>query len=226
VLQKFKENYNSMPIGLFVSSLNGKVGLRNPEFCMMFRISDSEEHTPNLSELLGSGPARVILTSVENSPVADCEVLSEKADGEPRWFLARIKRSAEGIEGSIQDISARKQAEGKLKRLVTHDSLTGLLNRRGLDIALERLLDSARLGNACAVAYVDLDRFKVVNDLHGHATGDAVLRVVAQRLQESVRIQDSVARIADSFLVVFNDCPDYAVSGLSERIRESISGQP
>src|SRR5690606_31194734 len=45
VLQKFKENYNSMPIGLFVSSLNGKVGLRNPEFCMMFRISDSEEHT-------------------------------------------------------------------------------------------------------------------------------------------------------------------------------------
>src|SRR5690606_10268962 len=167
-----------------------------------------------------------MLKAVESTPVADCEVLAEKIEGERRWFLARIKRSAEGIEGSIQDISARKQAEAKLKRLVTHDSLTGVLNRRGLDIALERLLDSARMGNSCAVAYVDLDRFKVVNDLHGHATGDAVLRVVAQRLQESVRIQDSVARIADSFLVVFNDCPDYAVFGLSERIREAVSGQP
>ena len=226
VLQKFKENYNSMPIGLFVSTPNGAITLRNPEFCKMFSISDSDERSQNLSSLLGEGPARTVLQAVEHTPVADCEVLSEQADGEQRWFLARIKRSADGIEGSIQDISARKQAEEKLKRLVTHDSLTGLLNRRGLDIALERLLDSARLGKACAVAYVDLDRFKVVNDLHGHATGDAVLRVVAQRLQESVRIQDSVARIADSFLVIFNDCPDYAVEGLSERIRESISGHP
>src|SRR5690606_9271345 len=159
-------------------------------------IQNPDNGKHNLLELLGENSARSILKAVERTPVADCEVLSEKADGESRWFLARIKRSAEGIEGSIQDISARKQAEGKLKRLVTHDSLTGLLNRRGLDIALERLLDSARMGNACAVAYVDLDRFKVVNDLHGHATGDAVLRVVAQRLQESVRIQDSVARIA------------------------------
>ncbi len=214
-----------MPIGLFSSTPEGSVVLRNPEFSKIFHLDDTNSNV-RLSDLIGEGPARAVTRAVEHTPVADCEVLSDKTEGEPRWFLARIKRSAEGIEGSIQDISARKQAEGKLKRLVTHDSLTGLLNRRGLDIALERLLDSARLGNACAVAYVDLDRFKVVNDLHGHATGDAVLRVVAQRLQESVRIQDSVARIADSFLVVFNDCPDYAVSGLSERIRESISGQP
>jgi diguanylate cyclase (GGDEF)-like protein len=225
LLERFRENYNSMPIGLFSARPDGTVVLRNPEFSKIF---DLEESAPEvqLSELLGERPARAILKAVETTPVADCEVLAEKIEDEPRWFLARIKRSAEGIEGSIQDISARKQAEAKLKRLVTHDSLTGVLNRRGLDIALERLLDSARMGNSCAVAYVDLDRFKVVNDLHGHATGDAVLRVVAKRLQESVRIQDSVARIADSFLVVFNDCPDYAVSGLSERIREAISGQP
>lgn len=225
LLERFRENYNSMPIGLFSATPDGTVVLRNPEFSKIFHIDDAISEV-NLAELLGSRPARTVLQAVESTPVADCEVLAERIEGEPRWFLARIKRSAEGIEGSIQDISARKQAEAKLKRLVTHDSLTGVLNRRGLDIALERLLDSARLGNACAVAYVDLDRFKVVNDLHGHATGDAVLRVVAQRLQESVRIQDSVARIADSFLVVFNDCPDYAVSGLSERIREAVSGQP
>lgn len=225
LLERFRENYNSMPIGLFSAKPDGAVVLHNPEFSKIFQLNDTGAKI-KLSDLIGEGPARTVLRAVENTPVADCEVLSEKGDGEPRWFLARIKRSAEGIEGSIQDISARKQAEGKLKRLVTHDSLTGLLNRRGLDIALERLLDSARMGNACAVAYVDLDRFKVINDLHGHATGDAVLRVVAQRLQESVRIQDSVARIADSFLVVFNDCPDYAVSGLSERIREAISGHP
>jgi diguanylate cyclase (GGDEF)-like protein len=225
LLERFRENYNSMPIGLFSAKPDGTIVLRNPEFSKIFDLDDTTSEVA-LSELLGVRPARTVLQAVESTPVADCEVLAEKIEGEPRWFLARIKRSAEGIEGSIQDISARKQAEAKLKRLVTHDSLTGVLNRRGLDIALERLLDSARMGNSCAVAYVDLDRFKVVNDLHGHATGDAVLRVVAQRLQESVRIQDAVARIADSFLVVFNDCPDYAVSGLSERIREAISGQP
>lgn len=225
ILGKFKENYNSMPVGLFVADHGGRITLCNPEFSRIFGLPEPTPENVNLGSLLGWGPARAAIRASQDQDTASCEILAE-GPGEPRWFLAQLKHSGQGIEGSIQDISARKAAEGKLQRLVTHDPLTGVLNRRGLDTALRRAIADAATGSLGALAYIDLDRFKVVNDLHGHATGDAVLRVVAQRLQESVRLQDAVARIADSFLIVFQNCSDEAVSEISERIRVAISAQP
>jgi diguanylate cyclase (GGDEF)-like protein len=93
------------------------------------------------------------------------------------------------------------------------DPLTGLLNRSGLALRARELLD--RPGSH-ALMLMDLDRFKPVNDVHGHAAGDAVLVQVAQRLTQAVREGDAVARLGgDEFVILFADAPSHAA--LEER---------
>jgi diguanylate cyclase (GGDEF)-like protein len=101
--------------------------------------------------------------------------------------------------------SARKQAADDLHRLATTDALTGAYNRRMFDQFLPAALARARRsGEAVAVAFLDIDRFKSINDTHGHAVGDAMLAEFARRLQGAVRCTDTVARLAgDEFVVVF-----------------------
>jgi len=102
------------------------------------------------------------------------------------------------------DITRETQAEAALAHLVHHDALTGVLNRLGLDRAFAEVLARSRnAGTGGAVLFLDLERFKTVNDNYGHAAGDALLVCVAQRLCSSVRQNDVVARTGgDEFVVV------------------------
>jgi diguanylate cyclase (GGDEF)-like protein len=151
---------------------------------------------------------------------------SLESEQDHRWYLVRFSSRESSIEGSVQDVTLKKIAEEKLRHLVDHDSLTGVLNRRGLEAALRAVLQTASSGKPCAIAYVDLDRFKLINDLHGHATGDALLQQAAKRLLGAVRNADKVARLADSFIVLFVDCPDYSTASLTERVRAAIGEEP
>jgi diguanylate cyclase (GGDEF)-like protein len=104
----------------------------------------------------------------------------------------------------IHDLSERAEAETRLIYLAYHDALTGLPNRASLDNRLgAAIADSKRYGDILAVAYIDLDRFKPINDRYGHAVGDAVLIELGRRLMSCVRAQDFVARIGgDEFVVL------------------------
>jgi diguanylate cyclase (GGDEF)-like protein len=223
VLREFKRNYNSMPVGLFRATFDGRLTLYNPAFSSMFSVSQDEHISPTLDELLGDGVAEK-LKAASKSDHADVE-LQLTVGNEDRWFLARVTGRDSAIEGSIQDITARKHAEAQLRHLVDHDSLTGLLNHRGLEVALGNAVDAHKKGTSSAVACVDMDHFKIVNDLHGHRVGDALLQKIASRLSSSIRMRDSVARIGDSFVVVFFDCPDQAVTILTERLRQEIANE-
>jgi len=99
----------------------------------------------------------------------------------------------------------RQQSERKLQRQATTDVLTGAYNRRMFeDFLPAALARSGRSGEPVAVAFLDIDHFKDINDTHGHAAGDAVLVEFAQRLAASVRAADTVARLAgDEFVIVF-----------------------
>ena len=102
----------------------------------------------------------------------------------------RIQR----LEGITQDITDRIEAERRITQLAHYDSLTGLPNSRFFrELCTPALERSARLGSACALLQLDIDRFKAVNDALGHAEGDAVLRQVAERLTASIRASDLVA---------------------------------
>jgi len=104
----------------------------------------------------------------------------------------------------VNDITARIEAEEKIKHLTQHDTLTGLPNRALLFERLERALAAAqRNHHLLAVLFIDLDGFKPVNDRYGHDIGDALLQAVAQRLQGLVRESDTAARIGgDEFVVL------------------------
>lgn len=117
-----------------------------------------------------------------------------------------------GFVGVAQDISQHKREEVRLLSLAQRDALTGLLNRAGFEQALDLCLADGG-GAQLAVLYVDLDRFKPVNDTHGHAVGDQVLKMFAQRLSALVRPTDAIARLGgDEFALVLSGVrePQYA----------------
>jgi two-component system cell cycle response regulator len=114
----------------------------------------------------------------------------------------------------------RAAMERELHHAVT-DPLTGLANRRAAFARLAQI--SARCGNGYALMILDLDRFKEVNDRHGHAAGDAVLREVARRLAGSLRAGDLIARIGgEEFLVALPETPLAAAQVAAERLRRSV----
>jgi diguanylate cyclase (GGDEF)-like protein len=132
-----------------------------------------------------------------------------------------------GLVVSAHDISARRELEHRLEHLASHDPLTGLANRTRLLEHLEATrtrigLDPARL----TVLFIDLDRFKAVNDLYGHEVGDRMLVNVARRLVHAVRPSDFVARFGgDEFVVVCDDLDPDAASAVAIRL-ETILGDP
>ena len=109
--------------------------------------------------------------------------------------------------GTLRDISARKHAEARIQYLAHHDMLTGLPNRAYLTERLATILALARRhGTQVATMFIDLDRFKNVNDALGHHAGDAVLKQVAARIKEMLREADMVSRLGgDEFLVILAD---------------------
>jgi len=114
----------------------------------------------------------------------------------------------------LHDLTEQQRAQERIYRLAHHDPLTGLDNRLSLNLRLEQLLAQTRRSHGqAAVMFLDLDRFKKINDTHGHQTGDVLLQAVANRLRELLREVDTIARLGgDEFIVVTNGdvTPDQA----------------
>ncbi len=126
---------------------------------------------------------------------------------------------------TIRDITERKKAEEELTRRATHDPLTGLPNRALIRERLATaLLRSRRSGLNVALLFVDLDGFKLINDTHGHETGDVLLKSVAAHLIEQVRPGDTVARLAgDEFVILCEQVEQpTSMSVLAERINDTL----
>lgn len=130
---------------------------------------------------------------------------------------------------TAEDVSLRKAAERRMQRLAFRDRLTDLPNRASFEDDLYHAITAWRqFGRPFALALLDLDRFKEVNDSHGHAAGDIVLKTVAQRLAHALRDSDMCARLGgDEFAVVLHGCgdPDQArhrIEGLVEAIQRPI----
>jgi len=132
----------------------------------------------------------------------------------------------EGAVFALGDVSAAVAASRALDHAATHDALTGLPNRRLLqDRLLKALQRASRSGRMVAVLFVDLDRFKRINDSLGHRLGDEVLRQSASRLSEICRAQDTVARWGgDEFVLLFEDLPNRdAVAPVAAKLVQSLS---
>jgi diguanylate cyclase (GGDEF)-like protein len=122
----------------------------------------------------------------------------------PRTTRASTMRLAAEVERLELELAAARNEIAELAARADTDPLTGVLNRRGFERELRRSLAYAkRYGTSAALLYVDLDRFKIINDQHGHGAGDAVLKAVTMVIGRQVRTSDVVARIGgDEFVVL------------------------
>ena len=129
-----------------------------------------------------------------------------------------------GLQGVSRDVTELRQLQSDLSALALRDSLTGLANRRLFDeLLVAKLAYTQRNGHPLAVAFLDLDGFKEVNDMFGHSAGDQVLRETARRLVTIVRGADAVARVGGDEFVVIYEPDDIGSDNLVQRIDEGLS---
>jgi diguanylate cyclase len=157
----------------------------------------------------------------------DAEVELVRRDGSRFW--GRLKgqpvdwnNAVAGTIWTLDDVTEQRQQRQSLAWASSHDTLTGLVNRAEFDRRLTSLLGDRRQTGGAAL-FIDLDRFKAVNDSAGHAAGDAVLHAVARALEGSVRQADTVARLGgDEFAVLLPACPLESATHIAEKMRAAI----
>ena len=139
--------------------------------------------------------------------------------------VAWITIGATALVGRRLDIQ-RHRAEAELRNMARHDALTGLLNRRSMNISMpQRHAEALAEGQPITLMMCDLDHFKLLNDEHGHAVGDDVLRRTAQRVHAAVRDSDLVFRYGGEEIAVLLECgPDDALR-IGEKIREAVKSR-
>ena len=237
--ERFRLAFDNAPIGMVTADLEGTMTQVNPAFA-------SAMDTP-VEDLLGSSVLDVThpddvaagrelmrgLLSEEGTNTLEKRYV--RPDGRSWWGQVHVSvlRNADGVPQSfvtqILDTTERRATQRRLADMALHDSLTGLPNRALLqDRLAQDLATGQREGTTTAVLFLDLDRFKHVNDTHGHAAGDQLLKVLAGRLDQVVRPHDTVARLGgDEFVVVCTDMTDHAdldvvISRISEAIEQRV----
>ncbi len=151
-----------------------------------------------------------------------------RSDGSGLWVHQRVKLDEDAYDPRLlvvcRDITVRRELQKKLAFHATHDSLTKLINRRELENRLQRVLAETTDKDVHILCFLDLDEFKIINDTHGHAAGDELLRQVTSILRENIRSRDTLARLGgDEFVVLMEHCPLNAAIKLAEKLQKLIA---
>jgi len=204
-----QSDFADAPVALLAFDAQGRLRRHNREAQRLLQLPQLLHGDAPLEweSIFGADSLAEISQALAASESAEIEV-AKGAGARRRWLRLRAARAGDGFEIWAEDATDRKAAEGELRHLAHHDPLTGLLNRHGFAAQQQIALGAARAGVPVALGYLDLDRFKPVNDIFGHAAGDHVLREVAGRLRERVRPPHALARIGgDEFVMLFVGIP-------------------
>ena len=229
--QKYRELIEKMVDGLVIVDRNGVIEYANGRFVEMLRCKRED--------LLYRHLLTLPLTGLPTAPIPDpsntqpYEISATLNTGQTLWLLVSdspVYDSQGAITGAMKiftDISERKRIEERLAHDAFHDMLTRLPNRSLFMDRLSHVIDhqKRRESYLYAVLFLDLDRFKIVNDSLGHAAGDKLLIEVASRLQTCVRLDDTIARLGgDEFTILLEDVGGIGeVIQVVERIQKEIS---
>ena len=197
-----------------------------PSTTVLLPLSDIEDPATATTRLADRVGATFGLTNILAAPLRSEEgtvgaiVLSRRereAWPEPAWRLLRAAASETAAAFS------RANSYRETEVLASTDSLTGLPNRRYFEELTELLARRRRADDAIAILMIDIDRFKRVNDDHGHAVGDEVLRAVARAILATVRAEDVPARVGgEEFVVLLKNPPPEVPVQVGERVREAV----
>lgn len=252
-LGRYEATYRTIPIGLLSFDRSGTIERYNEVALRLFNVpaggierritpasgtparkghdnaSLDRVHVDTLTALNETFPADLadrIRQELDSFEETDFVWRLDQADCHS-WLRVQAQKTESGHDVSLTDITALKQAEHDLVHESQHDKLTGALNRHGLEIRIDALMqDPARQPGQVALCYVDLDRFKVLNDVFGHQAGDAVLVDVVRRLRSRLGSHVEIARMGgDEFALLLNsNDPPHRYQ--AERALDAIAGRP
>ena len=232
-LHAMQQAVENMQIGVTITDKNGIILYSNP--------ADAEMHGYQAGELIGKD-VRIFASPERCKPMSEQELKDLKRfrressnvrkDGSvfPVQLMSDIVMNNEdevvGVITTCEDITERKNNELVIQHIAYYDALTGLPNRSLFtDLLKKETARAKRHKQSFAVLFIDLDRFKVINDTLGHTTGDLLLHMVAHRLKNAVRESDTVSRLSgDEFIVLITDVADSLdVSAIAEKIVTTVS---
>ncbi len=220
---------------ILITDTRGRIEYVNRRFTEVtgYRPEEAIGRTPRL---LKSGEApdevyRELWATITSGREWRGELHNRRKDGSLYWASETISPIRNG-RGEIthfiavqEDVTEARELAEKLKHQAAHDSLTGLINRGEFELRLAALLSATRreAGSRHALAYIDLDQFKVINDTCGHAAGDELLRQVAELMRRQLRRQDVLARLGgDEFGLLLRDCSPEMAARIMDKLHELV----
>jgi len=236
--QRFRSAFNYAPIGIALVSPSGQWMKVNHALCDILGYDADEFLATDFQSMVHNDDLPVTLKRVNSlleGQVSNTQMEQRYVHKDGRivwtsWSVSAggdLKSESANLIFQIQDVTARKFAEQKLQHEATHDALTGLPNRAyfmtRLTESLQRSLREPE--SRASVLFIDLDRFKYVNDSLGHLIGDRLLIAISKRLKDCMRPTDTVARLGgDEFIIlVEGNHPDNEVTRVAERIQEQFA---
>lgn len=234
--QKFNTVFDCANIGMAILNLDGSLVKSNNAFYELFGYSETEMSHINFYRLIDSNDLNTLQDYMQQLMYNKItshqgEQLCYQKNGEYLWILSTLSIIRDKSENplyfivQIQNITPQKKAEERLRHMAYHDPLTGLANRNKLEQFVHHILASSRRHQqSFSLLFLDLDRFKNINDTIGHEAGDALLQVIAERLRSAVRNTDLVARLGgDEFVLVITDVKrTESVALIAQKILESV----
>jgi len=237
-LQRFHELYENAIEAIFSFDLKGNLLSGNQEFLKLVGITElstfnGDYANPNGFLLPTDEFFQLLETIKSNGKVIGHETQIHNKKGDSRWISisGRLSKGFASndpvIEFTLIDINERKVFEHQLLHLASHDPLTGFFNRRAFESkAKEKLEDVKCYQDTCCLMYMDLDQFKIVNDLCGHTAGDVLLKNLSQRLLNKVNNLNGdqvIARLGgDEFGILLTNTSLHQGQAIAEEFRQSI----
>ncbi len=229
VQAELEHTYEAMPIGLFTLDLQGHFTSANPALRIMLGqdVLLPGRHAWHQYFHEGSWSQLYQMLQAHASGELELRGRTVMGAGTSRRYLVKAALARDKIEGSLQDVTEKSRATEELQFMANNDSLTKVLNRRGIERVLERTLAQVDARNPLALAYLDLDRFKLINDLFGHNAGDEVLQQVCTRVGNLLSGGMVVGRMGgDEFLIVMPATRTALATVICQGIVASIGGTP
>jgi diguanylate cyclase (GGDEF)-like protein/PAS domain S-box-containing protein len=235
-LRRFETLYENALEGIFTLSERGDLLRANPAFLDIIGLDDIEGYDGNWLALDGyvmdfKDFSALVKRIKQEGQVLDYETKMVNQEGAYIWVMLSARLISDNgdtkIEGTLINISERKAFEEQLQHLAEHDSLTGFYNRRAFEAKTSDLLSRVKQNaEQVCVLYLDLDQFKIVNDLCGHTAGDLLLQNLSKRLQEEVKKlgeDQFIARLGgDEFGILLSHSSLQKGKRAAEKIRESV----
>lgn len=223
-LQRYQALFNSSGEGIFRCSREGLLLETNPSFTTL--LGGQQPGVLSMQMLFGAGQWAELLALLQGQQqTVSRECRLRGLDGRSHWIYLslHLRPDPDCIEGIAVDLSERRALEERLQHLAAHDSLTGLLNRRELERLLQESLGGGASQPFSHLLCLDLDQFKQVNDLCGHAAGDQLLRQLSSQLLHHLPRHAELARIGgDEFAVLLRGADNASALGYAEGLRQCV----